>query len=121
MIQFLTWNEAPLRLSQDAGLLRRSLKRSLRFRSGNNALRRVQAYLPRCRVARASVVGPIFLQKCHRLSSVSDDVNSIIYLQFNVRVPDADHGVLRGSGFPKTYISEICSKGAILPKFWRAA
>jgi len=48
-------------------------------------------------------------------------VNTIIYLQFDVRVPDADHGVLRGAGFPQTYIRKICSKRTIPPKFWRAA
>lgn len=119
MIQFLTWNEAMLRLSQDAGLLRRSLKCSSRFRTGNNAIRRVQTYLPRCRVACAPVIGPGFLQKCDRLSSAPDDVKTIIYLQFDVRIPDADHGVLRGAGFPQTYIRKICSKRTIRSEFWQ--
>lgn len=111
MIQFLTWNEAMLRLSQDAGLLRRSLKCSSRFRTGNNAIRRVQTYLPRCRVACAPVIGPGFLQKCDRLPSAPNDVKTIIYLQFDVRIPDADHGVLRGQASHKRILGRSVPRG----------
>ncbi len=120
MIKFLTTNEETLSL-KDAGFLRRSLKRSPRFRIRSNAIRRVQAYFPRFCAARAFVFGPFVLQKCDRLSSIPNDVITLIYLQFDVRIPDGDHGVLRGAGFSKTYIREFCSKRMIRPNSWGAA
>jgi hypothetical protein len=48
-------------------------------------------------------------------------VITLIDLQFDVRIPDGDHGVLRGAGFPKTYIRKICSKRMILPNIWGIA
>lgn len=120
MIKFPTTNEETLSL-QDAGLLCRSLKRSSRFCIRSNAIRRVQTYFPRFRIARVFVFGPVVLQKCDRLSGIPNDVITLIDLQFDVRIPDGDHGVLRGAGFPKTYIRKICSKRMILPNIWGIA
>lgn len=109
MINFLTSG-----LSQKSGFLRGSFERCPGVGARDYSIGRIQADFSSYCVTLAFRLGPGFHQECDRLSGVPDDVKTIVYLQLDVCIPDAGHGVLRGSGFPQTYIRENCSNGAVL-------